>query len=125
MLFVDADRNFGLLGRDIINHSKESIDRCFKAKKSENLTTVKGAKASTKLKPDAKRMFCAAWKVPLPLEQKTNKTIDELILLGILAPVDARGLDKCSPVVKKGDFLKRYWVGKVIKYEYVMTIKYM
>ena len=28
---VDADRNFGLLGRDILNNSNESIERCFKA----------------------------------------------------------------------------------------------
>ena len=32
---VDVDRNFGLLGRDIINNSKESIERCFKADVSE------------------------------------------------------------------------------------------
>ena len=64
---VDADRNYGLLGRDILNISKDSIERCFKAEISEKLPTVKGAKASIKLKPDAKPMFCAARKVPLPL----------------------------------------------------------
>ena len=81
---VDADRNFGLLGRDKINKSKESIERCFKAEVPEKLPTVEGAKASIKLKPDAKPMFCAARKVPLPLERKVNKAIDELLLLGIL-----------------------------------------
>ena len=40
---VDADRNFGLLGRDIINNREESIERCFKAEVSEKLPTVKGA----------------------------------------------------------------------------------
>ena len=107
---VDADRNFGLLGRDIINNSKESIERCCKAELSEKLPTVKGAKASIKLKPEAKPMFCAARKVPLPLERKVNKTIDELLLLGILKPVEAGGVDNCSPVVwvKKGDKL-RMW----------------
>ena len=74
---VDADRNFGLLERNIINNSKESIERCFKAEVFEKLPTVKGAKGSIKLKPDAKPMFCAARKVPLPLERKVNKTIDE------------------------------------------------
>ena len=105
---VDADRNFGLLGRDIINNSKESIERCFKAKVSKKLPLVKGAKASIKLKPDAKPMFCAARKVPLPLEQKVYKTFDELLLLGILKPVEAGGVDNCSPVVwvKKGDKLR-------------------
>ena len=105
---VDADRNFGLLGRDILNNSNESIEGCFKAEVSEKLPTVKGAKASIKLKPDAKPMFCAARKVPLPLERKTNKTIDELMLLEILELVEAGGVDDCSPVVwvKKGDKLR-------------------
>ena len=58
----NADRNFGLLGRDILNHNEESFYRCFKAQVSEKLPTVKGAKASIKLKPDAKAMFCVAQK---------------------------------------------------------------
>ena len=105
---VDADRNFGLLGRDVINNSKESVERPFKAEVSEKLPKVKGAKVSIKLKPDAKPMFCAARKVPLPLERKVNKTIDELLLLGILEPVEAVGVDSCSPVVwvEKGDKLR-------------------
>ena len=76
---VDGDKNFGLLGGDIINYSKESIDRCFKGEVSEKLPIVKGAKASIKFKPDVKPMFCTARKVPMPLERKVNKTIDELI----------------------------------------------
>ena len=56
---VDADRNFGLLGRDILNKCKESIERCFRAEVSEKLPTVKCAKVSSILKPDAKPMFCA------------------------------------------------------------------
>ena len=105
---VDADRNFGLLGRDIINNSKEPIDRCFKAEASEKLPIVQGAKASIKMKPDAKPMFCAARKVPLPLERKVNKTIDEFLLLVIPKPFEAGGVDNCSPVVwvKKGDKLR-------------------
>ena len=96
---VDADRKFGFLGRDKLDLSKESIDRCFKAEVSEKLPTVKVAKASIKLKPDAKPMFRAARKVPLPLELSANKNIDELLLLGIPEPVEASGVNKCSPVV--------------------------
>ena len=105
---VDADRNFGLLRRDILNNSKDSIEQCFEAEVSQKLPTVKGAKAFIELKPDAKPMFCAARKVPLPVERKVNKTIDELILLGILEPLEAGGVDNCSPVVwvKKGDELR-------------------
>ena len=105
---VDAERNFGLLGRDILNKCKESIDRCFKAEAPEKLPTVKSGKASIKLNLDAKPMFCAAGKVLLPLERNVNKTIDELLFLGILKPVETCGVDNCSPVVwvKKGDKLR-------------------
>ena len=105
---VDAYRIFGLLGGDLLNNSRESIERCFKAEISEKLPTVKGAKVSIKLKPDAKPMFCAARKVLLPLERQVNKTADELILWGILEPVEAGGVDNCSPVVwvRKGDKLQ-------------------
>ena len=123
---VDADRNFGLLGRDIINNSKESIDRCFKAEASEKLPTVNGANASIKLKRDDKPMFCAARKVPLPLERKVNKTIDELLLLGILKPVDAGGVDVCSRVVwvKKGDKLRMCADYKVHVNDKIGTVAY-
>ena len=69
---------------------------------------MKGAQASIKLKPDSKPMFCAARKIPMPLERKVNKIIDELLLLGILEPVETGGVDYCSPVVwvKKGDKLR-------------------
>ena len=46
---VDADRIFGFLGCDILNHSKESIDRCFKAEVSERLPKLKGVKTSINL----------------------------------------------------------------------------
>ena len=103
---VDADRNFGLLGRDKLKNSKYFFERCFKSEVSEKLPTVKCGKTSIKLKPDAKPMFCAARKVPLALERKVKKTIDEL--LGILEPVETGGVDNCSPVVclKKGDKLR-------------------
>ena len=31
---IDADRNFGLLGRDILTNSKDFFERCFKAEVS-------------------------------------------------------------------------------------------
>ena len=38
-------------------------------------------------------------KVPLPLERKVKKTIDEILLLRILEPVEAGGVYNCSPGV--------------------------
>ena len=101
---VESIRNFGLLGRDILNCCIDKVDRCFNAE-IEKTPTVKGAIASIKLKSNAKPMFCLARKVPLPLERKVNETIDELLSLGILEPVEAGGVENCSPVVwvKKGD----------------------
>ena len=72
---VDLDKNFGLLGRDILNKGKQSIEQCFKAEVSEKLPTVKSVKAHIQLKPDAKPMFCAARKVPLPLERSLIKQL--------------------------------------------------
>ena len=42
------------------------------------------------------------------LNGKSIKPLDELLLLGILKPVEAGGVDNCSPVVwvKKGDKLR-------------------
>ena len=51
---VDTDRKIELLRRDMINQIREPIDRCFEAEASKKLPTVKGAKASIELKPDAK-----------------------------------------------------------------------
>ena len=105
---VESDRSFGLLGRDILNRCIDKVDRCFNAVNEKTLPTVKGAIASIKLKSNAKPMFCPARKVPLPLEKKVNQTIDELLSLGILEPVEAGGVENCSPVVwvKKGDKLR-------------------
>ena len=72
------------LGRDIIKHSKESIDRCFEAEVSKKQQKVKIGKIFFKWKPDAKPVFCAARKVPLPLERNVNKAYDEFLLLGFL-----------------------------------------
>ena len=54
---VNADRYFGLLGRDKLGHCRESIDRCFKAEVSAKLPKMKGAKASNKVNFDAKLDF--------------------------------------------------------------------
>ena len=53
---VNADKNFSLLGLDILNHSEKTISRFFKAEVIENLPTVKGAKTSKKMK------HCAIWR---------------------------------------------------------------
>ena len=99
---VDAEREFGLLGRDTVNPSKTFYNRCFKADVSEKLRAVKSAKAFIKLKPVSKAIVSAARTVPLPLERKVKKTCDELILLRFHENAETWGVVKCSPV-KEGE----------------------
>ena len=67
--------------------------------KTDNLPAGKCVCASIKLKQGAKPIFCAARKVSLPLDWNVDPTIDELLSLGLLAPVEAGGVENCSPVV--------------------------
>ena len=62
----------------------------------------------------------------MPLERKVNKTIDEFLLLGILEPVEAGGVDYCSPVewVKKGDKLRMCADYKVLVNDKISTEAY-
>ena len=104
IVVVKCKKTFGLLGRDIL----PGPETCNNASSSKKLSMVSGAKASIKLKTDANPMFCAARKVPLPLENKVNSTIDELVNLGILEPTKPGGTTNESTVVwvKKGDKLR-------------------
>ena len=101
---VKCEKTFGLLGRDILPEPETSNN----ASSSKKISMVTGAKASIKLKSDANPMFCAARKVPLPLENKVNCTIDEIVNLGILEPTKPGGTTNASPVVwvKKSDKLR-------------------
>ena len=76
-----------------------SIDSCVKAELSEKLPTVKGAKASINLKPDAKPMFRTTRKKSLPVEWTVKKTNCEILLLVIFEVVETGGVDKSSPVL--------------------------
>ena len=71
-------------------------------------------------------MVCAARKVPLPLERKVNKTIDELLLLGILELVETGGVDNCFLVacVKNGNKLPMFADYKVHVYDKIITKTY-
>ena len=98
---VEADRNFGSLGRVILNKVKEAVYRCVGTAKTNELPFFKGVCSSIKLKHDA------TLKVPLPLELKVDQPFEELLCLGILIPVKTGGAENCSPVwVKKREKLR-------------------
>ena len=99
IVIVKADRNFGLLGRDIIKKVKESVQRCSGTTETKKLPAVEGVCASIKLKQDAKPMFCAARKDPLPPQRKMDRIVNELLFSAILVPVEAGGVANCFPAV--------------------------
>ena len=96
---VKCSRRFGLLGRDILDQHSASAFHL--AENSALLPVAKGVNVSVKLLPGATGKVCAARRVPLPLEQKVNEAIDDLVAKGILVPVQpgAGGVSNASLVV--------------------------
>ena len=76
---VAVDRNFGLLGRDVMKSVKKSVDRCFRTAKTDKLPAVEGISGSIKLKQYGTLMFCGSTKDLLPLELRVDQTIDKLL----------------------------------------------
>ena len=90
---VQSDKNFGLLGRDIL--PQEGIN----AVSDERLPAVKGYKAHVKLIPGSQPMFCKARKIPLPLQDRVKEKLETMVRQGILEPVQPGGVTNASPVV--------------------------
>ena len=66
---IESEKEFGLIGRDVTR-----VDHIHNASLSDVkvLPAIKGVKATIKLKPDAKPVFCRARKVPLALEDQVK-----------------------------------------------------
>ena len=90
---VQSDKNFGLLGRDIL--PQEGIN----AVSDERLPAVKGYKAHVKLIPGSQPMFCKARNIPLPLQDRVKEKLETMVRQGILEPVQPGGVTNASPVV--------------------------
>ena len=95
---VDTDRDFGLLGTDVLDQVKGEAYHAEPVLK-QKLSAVKGVTASVKLIEGAEPRVVSARRVPLHMEEKVNTTLDELQDLGILEPVDPGGVTNASPVV--------------------------
>ena len=63
------------------------------------LPALEGVKATIKLKPDAKPVFCRARKVPLAMEDQVKIELTKLQGQGIIASVDPGGVMNASTVV--------------------------
>ena len=99
MAIVKADRNFGVLARNLLKEPKESVNRCFGTIKTEKLQSFKAVYASIKLDQEVKPAFCAARKIPKKIERKVDRTIVELLSFAKLVPVKTGGVNNCSPVL--------------------------
>ena len=90
---VQSDKEFGLLGRDLLpKHGVNNI-------RAEHLPAVKGYKAHVKLIPGTQPMFCKARKTPLPLQDKVTEKLEQMARQGIFEPVQPGGVTNASPVV--------------------------
>ena len=118
---VESDKNFGLLGRDIL--PKEGIN----AVSDERLPAVKGYKAHVKLITGSQPMFCKVRKITLTLQDRVKEKLETMVRQGILEPVQTDGVTNASPVVwqRKKNGALRLWVdlkvhvdGKVMDEDY-------
>jgi hypothetical protein len=96
-LVIDSCKNFGLLGRDLIEECHH-VEQTSDVLDSDYLKVIKNFKASIKLKPNAKDMFCVARPVPLPLVDQVDAELKRLEALGVISPCDT-GVANSSPVV--------------------------
>ena len=123
---VQSDKEFGLLGRDLLpKHSVNNIT-------AEHLPAVEGYKAHVKLIPGTQPMFCKARKIPLPLQDKVTEKLEQMVRQSILEPVQPGGVTNASPVVwqrkKSGELrlcvdLKVHINGKVMDEDYPIPDK--
>ena len=93
LAFVQSDKEFGLLGRDLLpKHGVNNIT-------AEHLPAVKGYKARVKLIPGTRPMFCKARIIPLPLQDKVTEKPEQTVRQGILEPLQPGGVTNESPEV--------------------------
>ena len=95
---VHSSKSFGLLGRDVLSKGVFSVTTHGEVDDVAFLPTVKGVKASMKLKDGVQAKFCKARTVPVPMESAVNLEIERLIKKGILVPIE-ECVENASPVV--------------------------
>ena len=70
---VQPDKEFGLLGRDLL--LKYSVNNIT----TEHLPAAKGYKAHAKLIPGSQPMSCKARKIPLLLQDKVTEKLEQMV----------------------------------------------
>jgi len=90
---VKSERDYGLLGRDLLNLEVNTI------KSNSFLPTVKGVQASVRLKPGSTSMFCKARRVPISMEAEVNEALKKLEEKGVIERTSSVGIENASPIV--------------------------
>ena len=96
LVVVQSEKDFGLLGQDILNVSQVSFSHAISH--IDPLPIIKGIVARMELVEGAKDMFCRARRVPIALEEKISHELDRLEQRGIITKVIG-GANNASPVV--------------------------
>jgi hypothetical protein len=99
LVVVDAEKDFGLLGRDAIPKLGTYIHQVGQSD-TENiyLPTIKNIKASMQLIGDVPPTFCRARTVPLAMQEKVAAELDRLERMGVISK-QTEGVANASPIV--------------------------
>ena len=98
-MIIESPNNFGLLGRDLISGDDQpKMEKTSKDKINHVnfLPTIKGIKASMKLKPGATDRFCSARPVPIALEEKVANELKKLEAMGVITKCEQGGVANAS-----------------------------
>ena len=98
LIVVESEKEFGLLGRDLIDKDDDEIVHHTSSGEAEFLPAIKGVTASMELLDGAKDVFCRARPVPLALEEMVSTELDRLERRGIISKLHS-GSSNASPVV--------------------------
>ena len=92
---VQSGKEFGVLGRELLpKHAVNNIT-------TKHLPALKVYKVIVKLIPGSQPMIsqCKARKIPLTLQDKVTKELEQMVGQGILEPVQPGGVAIASPVL--------------------------
>ena len=101
LVVIQANKSFGLWGRDLITSESRGIDQVdAKLKHSPNyLPPIKGVLAKMELIKGMPNVFCRARPVPIALEDEVAAELDRLEEAAVIAKCKDAGVDNASPVV--------------------------
>ena len=97
---VESDKNFGLLGRDILDNQVHSVSSSPNSKETPSqLGCIRNAKATLRVPQGVKPIFCNSRDVALPLQKSVENELQRMLDMGVISPVPPGGSEWASPLV--------------------------